>query len=404
MLRFGLVHPGLLTPEQRSLIAKIIFENPYDEPVYYLDEWLQNVARGKIAVSMTDEIKTRPSDGQKTFEKMERAKGQRSSYINLLRTKIAALESQEFTVKASVESLLAYDTRPEFDNLRDEYNSIQKKALKDLINAAGNLMNIDKEMSKIYADLKEVSGELNNLNEKAADAPEIMAVGQNEILQEFNSVKQMIKLCVGRQGNHFPILYNQYFRASLLDTATRENVISELSKIEALDPGIFRRTFKQQTNRIVPYIVIVPCYGDYGICWEPFSKFNRATGRGRIAIPLFPKDTKTAILNAAADLRWQVAKEKAQHYWMEEGITGKYYQWFSEKKMKGDVKELFIQDYILWITKESEGTQKLDKEVRGIFWRNMPFPQDVKDKLKNRGFVYNELYKKDQNIARSDGY
>jgi hypothetical protein len=68
------------------------------------------------------------------------------------------------------------------------------------------------------------------------------------------------------------------------------------------------------------------------------------------------------------------------------------------------VKDAFVQDYILWITKESEGTQKLSREVRDIFWRYVPFPQDVKDSLKNRGYVYNELYKKDQNRALSDGY
>ena len=95
---------------------------------------------------------------------------------------------------------------------------------------------------------------------------------------------------------------------------------------------------------------------------------------------------------------------KAAHYWMEEGLTGWYYQWFTEQKLKGDVKDQFIQDYILWINKESEGTQKLEREVRAIFWRYMPFPQDLKDKLKNRGFVYSELYKKDQNRAISDGY
>jgi len=72
--------------------------------------------------------------------------------------------------------------------------------------------------------------------------------------------------------------------------------------------------------------------------------------------------------------------------------------------MKGDVKDSFIRDYILWITKESEGVQKLDREVRGIFWRNMPFPNEIKLKLKNRGFVYSELCKRDQNIAMSDGY
>jgi hypothetical protein len=214
----------------------------------------------------------------------------------------------------------------------------------------------------------------------------------------------MAKMCVGRQGNHLPVLMKQYFRSSIRDVSTRENVIIELAGVEALDPGVFERTFKRQTNRIVPFTIIVPCYGDSGICWEPFERFNRATSRGRIAVPMFPKDVKTAVITALADLRWQVAKEKAQHYWMEEGLTGQYYQWFEGKKIRGDVKEYFIQDYVLWITKESEGTQKLDREVRGIFWRHIPFPQEIKDKLRNRGFLYNELYKRDKNREMSDGY
>lgn len=35
--------------------------------------------------------------------------------------------------------------------------------------------------------------------------------------------------------------------------------------------------------------------------------------------------------------------------------------------MRGDVRLTFIENYVLWITKESEGMQKLDREVRGIF-------------------------------------
>jgi len=119
---------------------------------------------------------------------------------------------------------------------------------------------------------------------------------------------------------------------------------------------------------------------------------------------MYSKNLKIAVISALGDLRWQVAKERAQHHWMEEGITGRYYQWFSDQRLRGDVREYFINDYIFWITKECEGTQKLDRLVRGIFWRMIPFPQDVKEKLKNRGFVYTELYKKDQNIQKSDGY
>jgi hypothetical protein len=119
---------------------------------------------------------------------------------------------------------------------------------------------------------------------------------------------------------------------------------------------------------------------------------------------MFSKNLQIAVVTAVADLRWQVAKEKASYYWMEEGLTGNYYQWFTSKKLKGDVKEYFIQDYILWITKESEGTQKLDKEVRAIFWRFLPFSKEIKEKLKTRSYVYQDLYQKDINRSLSDGY
>ena len=111
-----------------------------------------------------------------------------------------------------------------------------------------------------------------------------------------------------------------------------------------------------------------------------------------------------AVLTAVADLRWQTAKEKAAQYWMEEGITGNYYQWAYDNKLKGNLKDYFIRDYVIWITKESHGIQKLDKEVRQIFWRYLPFKQEIKDDLRNRGFAYNELYKKDINRSQSDGY
>ena len=46
-------------------------------------------------------------------------------------------------------------------------------------------------------------------------------------------------------------------------------------------------------------------------------------------LPFIPKELKNAVIFALADLRWQVAKETASYYWMEEGLTGKYYHWFT---------------------------------------------------------------------------
>ena len=89
---------------------------------------------------------------------------------------------------------------------------------------------------------------------------------------------------------------------------------------------------------------------------------------------------------------------------MEEGLTGRYYEYYTNEKFKGDIKKYFIQDYLLWINWESQGMQKLHKDVRAIFWRMMPFPQEVKEELKNKGFFYSELYKKDKTRERSVGY
>jgi hypothetical protein len=259
-------------------------------------------------------------------------------------------------------------------------------------------------MTSSYRSVDAMTQELEGLKRKTEDMDTSSMVDTRILVNELGSVRQMHKLCCGRQGNHFPVLYQQYFRPIIKEIGIRENVINLMAKVESLDPSLFVRTFKGQETRIVPHVVLLPCYGDTGICWEPFERKNRSSSRGRIALPMFPKEISYAVMYALGDLRWQIAKEKAQHYWMEEGITGKYYQWFDETKQKGDVKEAFIRDYIIWITKEGEGMQKLERDVRGIFWREMPFPQDVKERLKNRGFVYTELYKKDQNRASSDGY
>jgi len=404
MFRFGMLLPTMVSAEQRQMMSKIILENQTGEPIHYVDEWLQEIARGHITASATDETKPgQRSEPNKIGALLEKQRGRYDAQLNLVRNTIQEIQSHEQSLKEKIETIADHDIRTEFGNLPAPYNDTQRSAIGEVSNVMRRLGIANKELVRQYNELDSLHDQVENLKEKENEVGAVQ-IDQKVIGDEANTVRQMAKLCVGRQGNHFPLLMKQYFRGSLLDVGTRENVLNLLADAEHLDPHIFFRTFKMQTNRIVPNVILVPCYGDQGVCWEPFERFNRATSRGRLAIPMYPKELRPAVIAALGDLRWQIAKEKAQHYWMEEGLTGWYFQWFTDNKMRGDVKDAFIQDYILWITKESEGTQKLDKEVRPIFWRYVPFPQDVKDRLKNRGFVYNELYKKDQNRAMSDGY
>ena len=404
LLRFGILAPNLISAEQQDMISRIILDNNTGEPIHYLDEWISMIIKGEAKPSEQDELKyVKKSANQRKKDIVDKRATVRTAELSMINNKIIERDQAETELLAKAKSLQFHDVRTEYNGLKAEYGQDQKSTLSSIPEILRKLGNLDRSISQSFKKLDDLSREINSLKDKIDDS-DLDNSDTEAVQNEVNTLKQMAKLCVGRQGNHFPILVKQYFRSNIRDIATRENIINILVDLEKLDSGLFIRTYKGQVNRIVPHIIIVPCYGEQGVCWEPFERRNKISGRGRLAIPLFPKNLREAIIIAVADLRWQIAKEKAMHYWMEEGFTGRYFQWYESKKLKGDVKDAFIKDYVLWITKESVGTQKLDKEIRGVFWRMLPFPQDVKDYLKNRGFVYTNLYKKDVNISKSDGY
>jgi hypothetical protein len=405
-LRYGVLLPSLISAEQRTVLASVIWSNHTSEPVHYVDEWLQKVGSGEVAPLATDEefkAVKKSTDNSAIQQRVEKLQGQYQAQSNLIQIKFQEMKEIEASVADSSLALQRHGQHPVFSQLSDVFNSDQRAALNSLQEALKKLSALDKEVAVYFHDLEKISNELTQAQSRLDDSGTAV-VDTKTVLRELGSLRQMAKLSCGRQGNHFPVVMKNFMPGRLEDIGTRENVLHIMGEVERLDPGLFQRTFKGSVNRIVPHVILLPSYGEYGLCWEPFEKFNRSTSRGRIGLPMYSKNLKTAVIFALGDLRWQVAKEKAGYRWMEEGLTGWYYQWFTDKNMRGDVREYFVQDYILWITKESEGTQKLDKDVRGIFWRNMPFPQEVRDMLKNRGFVYNELYKKDINRSMSDGY
>ncbi|TYT78855.1 hypothetical protein [Treponema phagedenis] len=403
-LRFGMLLPTLLTPEQKDIFAKVIDENTYNQPIYYLDEWFGAIGAAKIAPSSTDEVKVKKSDDALRFQQLySKAQGKLQSAESLLRAKSDERLRAEDAIKQKIDGLFTHETIPGIPGVKEGFNAGQKRSFTELSELLRKLSGLDKELQNFLASYQSAEADVRTLKERVETAGDGTA-NVSGAESEFTTIRQMIKMSCGRQGNHFPILTREYFRSSSNEIGTRENVLNVMRWIESIDPEAYCRQYRQQLNRIPPFVILLPSYGDIGFCWEPFDRYNRITSRGRIGIPMYPKNIKIALLTATADLRWQVAKEKASYYWMEEGLTGNYYQWVQAQKLKGDIKEHFINDYLLWMLKESEGIQKLDKEVRNIFWRYMPFAQHVKDELKNRAAVYQELCQKDLNRQMSDGY
>ena len=420
LVRFGILLPSLLRPEVKDYFSKVIIENRPVEPILYVDEWFKEIASGRMGNSATDEKKITKSvssagGGGEQASKDEKARlrqlqskssGRMQSSENLLSLKENERSMLEIELKGKIEDICVHNSVAGFEPYKAGYNELQKKHFSTITDLLHRLSKIDKELSKAFEEYKESKTTYNDIQDKLEMGVAGGAVTNDSeaVKVEFETVHQMSKMTIGRRGNQFPIFTKEFYHCTEKGTGTRENVINVLRWIESIDPGVFHRSHKNVLNRIVPYILLVPTYGDRGFCWEPFDRYNRVTSRGRIVVPMYPKDLNVAVLTAVADLRWQVAKEKASYYWMEEGLTGQYYQYCSQMKLKGDVKEFFVDDYILWITKESNGVQRLSRDVRGIFWRNMPFPDTLKEDLRKRSLVYDELCKKDANREMSDGY
>ncbi|MDR1838491.1 MAG: hypothetical protein LBQ93_02745 [Treponema sp.] len=405
LLRFALLHPSFLSTDTRTFFSKIVIENVLDQPVYYMDEWLNAVGTSKINPSTTDEVKVSRNNPQSKLQQLlEKATGKFDGARVMLKQKDKDRNEIERILRDRLESIFEHAPLRELPDISDRLSERQKSSIFEIQSLLKDLIKNDHDLEISIKDYVSAETDVQVLTEKIDSEGGSVSVDVGALDAEFDTIRQMAKMTCGRQGNHFPVLTGEYFHSGPNDIGIRENVITILAKIESVDAEVFCRVYKNRLNRIVPFVLLIPTYGDTGFCWEPFDRHNRATSRGRIIIPMYPKNLYYAVLTAVADLRWQVAKEKASFYWMEEGLTGNYYQWFQAQKLKGDIKEYFINDYILWMTKEAEGIQKLDKEIRGTFWRFMPFTREVKEKLKTRSFVYQELCQRDMNRAMSDGY
>jgi len=402
--RFGVVDPKLISEEHRKFLASLFLTPETKDPIFYTDEWLHQVTSGKIAPSELDETQT---VNQARFLKGNVKLDKIRSHLDM---KLQAMEAYNIKITGKENSLIEAAQHlqqrtpdPELNNQRPPYERDHKKRLSDISTLIKDLSLLNHKLELSTNEYIRSMHQLKKLEHESSEE-ESTSFNQNIALSEMRIVRQMVKLCIGRSGNHFPFLSNPYFSGELINIGFRENIINILAEIEFLDNNVFTRTHRDVTTRIIPNILLVPSYGDLGICWSPFEKYSRGTSRGRVIIPMYPRNLKIAVTAAVADLRWQTAKEKSSRFWMEEGLTGWYYDYFSSNKLKGDIKQHFIRDYIFWIQKESEGTQKLSREVRSVFWRYIPFPQEIKDRLKNRGYVYQELHKKDVNKSRSSMY
>ncbi|MDR2370133.1 MAG: hypothetical protein LBD71_01520, partial [Treponema sp.] len=86
LLRFGLLHPTFLDAETRNFFAKIVIDNTFNQPIYYLDEWFKVVGTGIVRNSATDEVRVAKTNNQIRLQQLqEKAMGKLDGSKSLLR-------------------------------------------------------------------------------------------------------------------------------------------------------------------------------------------------------------------------------------------------------------------------------------------------------------------------------
>ncbi|MGB9614467.1 MAG: hypothetical protein ACP5PP_04415 [Fervidobacterium sp.] len=365
-IRTGIVDPRYLTKEDLERL-KVLIKSEESDTIFYADEWILAVKSGKIPRS--------------TFEDVIQEKGQE-------RTVDVSWIEKEYERKI-------YDRTIEEEKLKDLANGVQGKGP-----YSKGVYYVFDEILKSIGRLKKLDGEIKTLKElldKAQEQKNLLSKenlkGTENHFTEHLVIRQMIKKVVGKMGINYPALTSVYLK-DVNKIFSKQLVTQMLDEYKTIDPKTLTRNIRGTEIFMPPYVILVPGYGENGFCWEPIEGLN-IYGRGRIVVPIFSRKGNEPFFMALGEYRWKLEKELSFGRWMEEGLTGEYYKYLEDSKIKGNPAEHFVKDYVLWVSKEVNGVQKLEKPVREIFWRYIPFDVSIKEKLSHVSYVYQQLWEKD---------
>lgn len=239
-----------------------------------------------------------------------------------------------------------------------------------------------------------------------------------------------VRLTSGSPTTAFPLL-TRYQVTMALDKAqvTYERLSKELDNLLAVDFSAFHREvilndesrdiIKEFVQRqVIPNFIIVPSIGTKVMMWQDVSGRNKSS-QGRISVPAFATaDLFTLLLEATAAFRWELTKTIMGPDWnnvSQSSITADYtdYVQFYKKnrELSQEIKEKlaaefkrfrndrdrFVNDYINWIKYESQGVMKLNKVVRAILYRHVPFERSIRDNLSTQP-AFSDIHNRFKNI------
>ncbi len=268
---------------------------------------------------------------------------------------------------------------------------------------------------------------------RESDIPEEINTPECRIRYEIkNFLMENVRITSGSPTKSFPIL-NRYNLSLPIEKCfvSKSLIERKIQEILSVDTFAFHREillndeirkiekeFVQMS--ILPLFVIVPSVGTKIMMWQEISGFNK-TSPARIAVPVFATmDLFTMLIEVVAILRWEITKTMMGVDWnnvTRSSLTTDYtdYLLFYKKSrdISGEVKQKiaadlkrfrndrdrFASDYTKWIKYESQGILRMNKLVRAIFFRHIPFNKPIREQIANHP-AYTEHLRRFTNLRK----
>jgi hypothetical protein len=239
-----------------------------------------------------------------------------------------------------------------------------------------------------------------------------------------NMFKLNHRLCSG-QGNHFPILHKDNVIRDLdKSVVTKEKVNEIINKILEIDFSAFHREifYKNSNGKVekelvfkpvAPHIILMPVYGSRGSMWQEITGRDRCKP-GRIILPIFTSENlEDLLIKMIGNFRWELCRTMMGVAWNDvtkPSLTSEYMDYIqfykknkelSEeaksklkkqiKKRNNNMRDIFTDDYEIWIKYEQKGNIRLNKVARNILFKNCPFNKNIRERLLSQPIFNNMI-------------
>lgn len=280
----------------------------------------------------------------------------------------------------------------------------------------------ERQPSKNEFDLEytEVLREQKKLGEITAEEEARQAV--DPLLKLDYEIKNMFRynhrLVNGQPSIFVPVLCSeQMISEPERALISKDRMGQTIEKYRDIDFSVFYRELnyadveynieKEQVMReIVPDIILFPTYGQKAIMWQELS-CKRRDSSGRFLFPIMMDgNIDDLLIKTLGRFRWELCRTMQGSSWNNiqyRSLTSEYsdYIQFYKKnkdiseerkeklkqqigKAKNSTKEVFVQDYELWIKAECMGAMRLNKVARELLAMYCPFKEEIRATLETQ--------------------